>query len=357
MIGHRSIPGSIRARAIRSNEPTEQENTKQSQFRATSWGINGLQFWFRCRGTPGSTRRDGSLRRVASHLRLSAGDPREQPRATTIEGLENTERQNYQTNPISHNPHRFSTLLPSRRCRASSRADDKRRQQLLELVRENYSGEPQECFGPTLAAQHRAADQGIAVPRSLRRWMLAAGLWSRRGKRKPHRSRCQRRAHCGALVQLDGSHHDWLAGRGAQGCLLNFVGDATGLAPCRFASEETTWAAADLRAAWVRQHGLPKALYCDWKNVYKRQPTSREAIEGSEPETHFGGLCAKLDMRIMAPSSPPAKGRVERHHATHQDHLSKKMRLAGIAPMPSRSNEWLRGRASRRRSTPGGSRS
>ena len=128
-------------------------------------------------------------------------------------------------------------------------------------------------------------------------------LWSRRGKRKPHRSRCQRRAHCGALIQLDGSHHDWLAGRGPQGCLLNFVGDATGLAPCRFASEETTWAAADLRAAWVRQHGLPKALYCDWKNVYKRQPTSREAIEGSEPETHFGGrLCAKLGMRIMAPA-------------------------------------------------------
>ena len=356
MIGHRSIPGSIRARAIRSNEPTEQENTKQANFEQP----HGESMGCSSGSVPRNARLDKTRRiapRVCKPPSPKCRRPTGAARATTIEGLENTERQNYQTNPISHNPHRFSTLLPSRRCRASSRADDKRRQQLLELVRENYSGEPQECFGPTLAAQHRAADQGIAVPRSLRRWMLAAGLWSRRGKRKPHRSRCQRRAHCGALVQLDGSHHDWLAGRGAQGCLLNFVGDATGLAPCRFASEETTWAAADLRAAWVRQHGLPKALYCDWKNVYKRQPTSREAIEGSEPETHFGGLCAKLDMRIMAPSSPPAKGRVERHHATHQDHLSKKMRLAGIAPMPSRSNEWLRGRASRRRSTPGGSRS
>ena len=31
--------------------------------------------------------------------------------------------------------------------RASNRADDKRREQVLELVRENYSGEPHERFG------------------------------------------------------------------------------------------------------------------------------------------------------------------------------------------------------------------
>ncbi len=216
--------------------------------------------------------------------------------------------------------------------RASNRADDKRREQVLELVRENYSGEPHECFGPTLASEHLAADQGIAVPReTLRRWMLAAGLGSRRRKRKPHRRRRQRRAHFGALIQLDGAHHDWLEGRGPKGCLMNLVDDATGLALCRFSDQETTWAAADLLQAWVRRHGVPKALYCDWKNVYKRQPTSREAIAGIEPQTQFGGLCAKLGIGIMAASSPQAKGRVERHHGTHQDRLIKKMRLEGIA--------------------------
>ncbi len=74
---------------------------------------------------------------------------------------------------------------------------------------------------------------------------------------------------------------------------MNFVDDATGVALGRFSSEETTWAAADLLAAWVRQYGVPQALYCDWKNVYKRQPASREEIEGVEPETQFGRLCAK----------------------------------------------------------------
>ena len=224
------------------------------------------------------------------------------------------------------------TLVHGNVGRASSRADDKRREQVLALVRENYSGEPHERFGPTLAAEHLATDHGLEVPReTLRRWMLAAGLWSRRRKRKPHRSRRQRKAHFGELIQVDGSHHDWLEGRGPKGCMMNFVDDASGVALCRFSNEETTWAAADLLAAWVRQYGVPKALYCDWKNVYLRQPTSREAIEGIEPETQFGRMCAKLGIAIIGASSPQAKGRVERHHGTHQDRLIKKMRLQGIA--------------------------
>ena len=147
--------------------------------------------------------------------------------------------------------------------RASNRAADKRREQILELVRKNYSGEPHERFGPTLASEHLAADHGLELAReTLRRWMLAAGLWSRRRRRQPHRSRRQRKAHFGELIQLDGSHHDWLEGRGPKGCMMYFLDDATGRALCRFSSEETTWAAADLLQAWVRQHGVPKGV-CD----------------------------------------------------------------------------------------------
>ena len=206
------------------------------------------------------------------------------------------------------------------------------RKRVLQLVREHYSGEPHERFGPTLAAEHLWADHDLQVSvRTLRRWMLAAGLWSRRRKRQAHRQRRQRKAHFGERIQVDGSHHRWLEERGPQACLMNFVDDATGLALGRFSIEETTWAAADLLEAWVRRYGVPQALYCDWKNVYKRQPTSREAIEGIEPETQFGRMCAKLGIRIIAASSPQAKGRVERHQGTHQDRLIKKMRLEGIA--------------------------
>ena len=112
---------------------------------------------------------------------------------------------------------------------------------------------------------------------------------------------------------------------------MNFVDDATGRALCRFSDEETTWAAADLLEAWVHRYGVPQALYCDGKNVYQRRPTSREAIEGVEPQTQFGRMCAKLGIGIMVASSPQAKGRVERHHGIHQDRLIKKLRLAGIS--------------------------
>ena len=218
------------------------------------------------------------------------------------------------------------------------------RKQVLQLVREHYSGEPHERFGPTLAAEHLWTDHGLKLSvRTLRRWMLAAGLWSRQRQRQAPRKRRQRKAHFGELLQVDGSHPQWLEGRGPKACLMNFVDDATGVALGSFSSEETTWAAADLLETWVRRYGVPKALYCDWKNVYKRKPTSREAIEGIEPQTQFGRMCAKLGIRIIAASSPQAKGRVERHHGTHQDRMIKKMRLEGIGDYEA-ANRYLKER-------------
>lgn len=217
--------------------------------------------------------------------------------------------------------------------RASNRAKPQQlRERVLALVRERYGGGEANGFGPTLAAEHLAAEHGLAIDHeTLRRWMQAAGLWQRRRKRAPHRKRRTAKAHFGELLQLDGSHHLWLEERAEKACLMNLVDDATGRGMFGFAGEETTWAAADLLERWVRRHGVPQALYCDWKNVYLRQATSRETIEGIEPRTQFGRMCEKLGIRVIGASSPQAKGRVERHHATHQDRLVKKMRLAGVA--------------------------
>ena len=64
---------------------------------------------------------------------------------------------------------------------------------VLQPVRTNNSGKAHERFGPALAPEPLASDHRIRVPReTLRRWMLAAGLWSRRRKRQAHRQRRQR---------------------------------------------------------------------------------------------------------------------------------------------------------------------
>src|SRR6202163_4676996 len=206
------------------------------------------------------------------------------------------------------------------------------RERALALVRAKYGGSVDERFGPTLAAEHLASEDGVTVHHdTLRRWMLAAGLWSRARKRSPHRQRRDRRAHFGELVQLDGSFHLWYETRGPRGCLMNLVDDATGRTLARLGNEETIWAAADVLRRWIEAYGVPLALYTDWKNVYVRAPTAEEQVTGVVPLTQFGRMCASLRIRIIAASSPQAKGRVERSHGTHQDRLVKKLRRAGIA--------------------------
>ena len=206
------------------------------------------------------------------------------------------------------------------------------RERALAFVREKYSGPVDVRFGPTLAAEHLASEDGVAVHHdTLRRWMWTAGLWSRVRKHAPHRQRRERKAHFGELVQLDGSFHLWYEARAPRGCLMNLVDDATGRTLARLGGEETIWAAADVLRRWIEAYGVPLALYTDWKNVYVRVPNAEEQVTGAVPLTQFGRMCASLGIQIIAASSPQAKGRVERNHGTHQDRLVKKLRRLGIA--------------------------
>ena len=182
-----------------------------------------------------------------------------------------------------------------------------------------------------MAAEHLAREDGLRIDaETLRRWMLAEGLWSRQRQRKAYRQRRERRRHFGELVQMDGSFHDWLEERGPGGCLMNMTDDATSEVELRLGKEETIGAAVHTLRNWIEKHGVPQALYVDWKNLYKRAPTQREQLRGEEPVTQFGRMCEKLGIAIIAAGSPQAKGRVERNHGTHQDRLIKKMRRKKI---------------------------
>jgi transposase len=216
--------------------------------------------------------------------------------------------------------------------RVSNRATDpQQRDRVLTLIREKYSGSVDERFGPTLAAEHLSSEDGVTVDHeTLRRWMLAAGLWNRGRKRRAHRRRRERKAHFGELVQLDGSFHPWFEKRGAPSCLLTLVDDATGRSLGRFGAQETIWAAVGVLRAWIERYGIPRALYTDWKNVYVRRPNQEERQTGAEPLTQFGRMCATLGITIIPASSPQAKGRIERNHGTHQDRLVKKLRRQRI---------------------------
>jgi transposase len=226
--------------------------------------------------------------------------------------------------------------------RRSNRAyEEGFRRRLLGLVREKYGGPVGERFGPTLAAEHLAAEEGQRVDaETLRRWMLAEGLWSRERRRRRHRRRRERKEHFGEMVQMDGSFHGWLEERGPEGCLMDLVDDATNTTLARLGQEETIWAAAGALRAWIERYGVPMRLYVDWKNLYKRSANAQERLRGEEPITQFGRMCQRLGIELIAASSPQAKGRVERVHGTHQDRLVKKLRVRKIVS-PAEANAYL----------------
>jgi transposase len=83
-------------------------------------------------------------------------------------------------------------------------------------------------FGPTLATEKLFECDGIKISdETLRRWLVEAGIWKKKRKRSNYRQWRQRRECFGQMVQMDGSHHDWLEGRGPKLVLMGYVDDAT----------------------------------------------------------------------------------------------------------------------------------
>lgn len=215
---------------------------------------------------------------------------------------------------------------------SNHRSDEEHKARVLELYRSRYGD-----FGPTLAAEMLQEREQLRVNHeTLRGWLLEEGLWKKRRKRQQHRARREPRAYRGEMLQLDGSPHDWLEGRGPRFTLLEGVDDATGEAYDRFYPEETSEAVMDLLTRYIRRKGVPRSLYVDQDSIYvvnNRAATGREILTGTEPVTQVGRALTELSVELIVANSPQAKGRVERVHGTHQDRLTKLLRLEKIRTM------------------------
>ena len=197
-------------------------------------------------------------------------------------------------------------------------------------------------FGPTLAAEYLAGE-GLAVDHeTLRRWLLASGQRTVRRRRQRHRQWRERKPCLGAMVQLDGSHHDWFEGRRERCVLMVMVDDATNRVWAQFFEEETTHASYDMFAAWTRRQGLPQSLYVDRDSIYRCEGVGSvaEQLAGKGPQTQFGRAMKQLGVELILANSPQAKGRVERMNGVLQDRLVKALRLAGISDI-QRANQFL----------------
>lgn len=178
--------------------------------------------------------------------------------------------------------------------------------------------------------------EGIRLSRStVRRILLRAGIRSPRKRRAPkHRRRRERYPVEGMLLQIDGSHDDWLEGRGPWLTLISAVDDATGKVPYGlFRDEEDTQGYILLLRHIVENQGIPEALYHDRHGIFERSRKEPESLEeqlaGKRQPTQFGRIMEELGITSIASHSPQARGRIERLWGTFQDRLKSELRIAG----------------------------
>ncbi|HEX2922681.1 MAG TPA: ISNCY family transposase [Chloroflexota bacterium] len=217
------------------------------------------------------------------------------------------------------------------------------REQVLELARTKYVG-----FNHLHMSEMLRNEDKLPVGRStVRRILLEAGIASPK-KRRPakHRSRRARYPKEGMLLQIDGSPHDWLEGRGPMMSLIGGIDDATGTVPfAQFRPAEDSAGYFLLLKGIVVRKGVPMAVYHDRHSIFEpssREPMSlAEQLSGHRDPTQFGRLLEELGIASISARSPQAKGRIERLWETFQDRLVSEMRLKGISSLEE-ANRFLK---------------
>ena len=209
--------------------------------------------------------------------------------------------------------------------------DSSLKKQVAELAGSTYAGVNTQHLTELLAEY-----EGMKLSRSsVRRILIENGINRPRKRRAPkHRSRRERYPQEGMLVQIDGSRHDWLEGRGPWMTLIGAVDDATGrVLHALFREHEDAVGYFQLMQKVVTDLGVPMAIYHDGHAVFEHPehgPLSlEEQLEGERHPTQFGRLMVELSITSIRSRSPQARGRIERVWGTFQGRLISVLRLAG----------------------------
>jgi transposase len=218
-----------------------------------------------------------------------------------------------------------------RRCKRKIK--EKLVKQIVELAKGKYKD-----FNDHHLTEKLQEQEKITLSREKVRQLLRAhGIASPKKRRGiKHRSRRERRAAEGMMLQVDGSPHDWLQGRGPAMCLIGAIDDATGkVMGAFFAQAESSWGYFRLFSDIFRQHGLPQSIYADRHSAFwtDREPTLEEQLINKKPTTEVGRGLQQLGVTLILAHSPQAKGRIERLWNTFQDRLVSELRLAKAKTM------------------------
>lgn len=217
-------------------------------------------------------------------------------------------------------------------------------ERVVELARTRFVGLNHSHLADLLAER-----EGITLERStVRRLLVRAGLPSPRPRRPPaHRSRRERMAREGVLLQADGSRHRWFGPDRPFATLIGAIDDATGTVPAALFREHEDAAGylAMLRAIAERP-SIPLALYVDRHGIFTKRASERltleEELTGTRLPTQVGQALQELGIRRIHALSAEGKGRIERMWSTIQGRLVAEFRIEGITTIEA-ANDYLPG--------------
>ena len=226
-----------------------------------------------------------------------------------------------------------------RGCSAHNKIDNKSREKVLKIYEKKYQG-----FGAKLLSEKLEECDGIKISKeTLRSWLISEGHQQKKRGKKKHRQWRVRKEHYGQMIQMDGSHHDWLEERGPRMVLMGYIDDATNRVYGRFYEYEGTIPALDSFKRYSKKYGVPQSVYLDRHSTYKvtHYDQWKAAVFGDEdPLSQFERALKELGVKVIHANSAPAKGRIERLFRTLQDRLVKELRLAGARTLEE-ANEAL----------------
>jgi transposase len=206
---------------------------------------------------------------------------------------------------------------------------------ILALAQDRYRGFNHQHLSEMLQEHEQLPFHRTTV----RRILLAAGLRTPRLRRPPrHRSRRDRMAREGVLLQADGSRHRWLGPDAPFLTLIGAIDDATGTVPAAvFREQEDAQGYLQVLHQVVRTKGIPLGLYVDHHGIFQRHGNGRSSLEdeleASPVLTQVGRALQELGIQLIFAQSPQAKGRVERLWGTLQDRLGSELRLAQVTSL------------------------
>lgn len=189
-------------------------------------------------------------------------------------------------------------------------------------------------FNQVFLTEMLERDEGILLSRcTVRRMLAAQGIAAPKPQRRSrHRRQRARRGQEGAMIQMDGSDHDWLEDRGPRLTIVGGIDDATGRVWAAFRLEEDTHGYFEVLHEIIAEMGLPGSVYTDRTAIAlgtKRTP-QRVASGTVNYATQLTRVLNRLDITLIRARSPQAKGRIERLWKTLQDRLVCELRSKDV---------------------------